>query len=157
MNRIGLVCLLAAAPIFASASSQNAEEMMLCQGADGTTIMLELWKPSQFGIALHCLNASFSPEMMACAPHGGWGLGRDDDMVELVDVTNDWKTAHNHEAGKVIASAGKRGVLFTAYAGKGISSNLIYRWKFAVERSSGDAIWFGKDGHKTAYECVVSG
>lgn len=156
MNKISLVCLLAAVPFYASASAQNVEEKMLCQGADGTTIILELWKPSQFGIALHCLNASFSPQMIACAPQGGWGLGTDDDMLELVEVTNDWKTAHNHEAGKVIASAGKRGVHFNAHTGKGISSNLLYRWKFAVERNTGEATWFENDGHKVTYDCAVS-
>ena len=156
MNKIGLACLLAAAPIYASASGQNIEEKMLCLGADDTTIMLELWKPSQFGVDLHCLHASFSAQMIACAPHGGWGLGSDDDMAELVDVTNDWNTAHTHEAGKVIASAGKRGVHFNAHAGRGISSNLVYRWKFALERSSGKATWYRNDGKKIAYDCEVS-
>jgi len=127
MNKMSLVCLLAVAPIYASASDQGIEEMMLCHGADDNTIVLELWKPSEFGVTLHCLHASFSAEMMACAQQGGWGLGRSDDMGELVEVTNDWNTAHNHKAGKVIASAGERGVLFTAQTGKGISSNLIYR------------------------------
>ena len=47
MNKISLVCLLAAVPFYASASAQNVEEKMLCQGADETTIILELWKPSQ--------------------------------------------------------------------------------------------------------------
>ena len=157
MNKKSLICFLAVVPIYASASGQNVEEKILCRGADDTTVVLELWKPSQFGVALHCLHASFSAEMMACAPHGGWGLGSDDDMAELIDVTNDWNTAHNHEAGKVIASAGKRGVYFNAHAGKGISSNLIYRWKFAFERSSCRATWYGNDGNKVAYDCKVSG
>ena len=156
MNKMSLICLLATVPICSSASGQEVEEMMICRGADDVTIVLELWKPSQFGVALHCLHASFSAEMMACAPQGGWGLGSNEDMAELVDVTNDWKTAHNHDAGKVIASAGKRGVRFRSRAGKGISSNLIYRWKFAFERSSGRATWFGNDGSKVAYECQVS-
>jgi hypothetical protein len=153
MIGMSLICLLFATPIHASAGGQNVEETMLCCGADNTTVVLELWKPSQFGVDLHCLNASFASQMMACAPQGGWGLGRDDDMVELVDVTNDWNTAHNHEEGKVIASAGKRGVRFTAHAGKGISSNMLYRWKFVLERSSGKATWFGTDGNSVAYEC----
>ena len=157
MNKKSLICFLAVVPIYASASAQNVEEKFLCRGVDDTTIVLELWKPSQFGVALHCLHASFSAEMFACAPHGGWGLGSDDNMAELVDVTNDWNTAHNHEAGKVIASAGKRGVYFNAHAGKGISSNLIYKWKFAFERRSGSATWYGNDGNKVAYDCKVSG
>jgi len=155
MNKLCLICLLAAVPTYASAIGPNVEERMICRGTDDTTIVLELWKPSQFGVALHCLHASFSADMMACAPHGGWGLGRDDDMVELVEVTNDWNTAHNHEAAKVIASAGKRGVYFNAHVGKGISSNLLYRWKFALERRSGRATWFGDDGSKVAYDCDV--
>jgi len=157
MIRMSFFCLLVAAPIHALASGQNVEETMLCQGTDNTTIALELWRPSQFEVDLHCLNASFSSQMTACAPQGGWGLGRDADMVELVDVTNDWNTAHNHEAGKVIASAGKRGVRFTAHAGKGISSNMLYRWKFVLERSSGKATWFGTDGNNVAYECETVG
>lgn len=156
MIKMCLICLLVTAPIYASASSKNAEETVFCRGADDTTIVLELWKPSQFDVVLHCLQASFSAEMMACAPQGGWGLGSDDDMAELVDVTNDWNTAHNHEAGKVIASAGKRGAHFNAHAGKGISSNQIYRWKFAFERSSGKATWSDNDGNKIAYDCEVS-
>ena len=155
MHKLSLICLLAVFPIFASASSQNIEETMLCLGADDTTVVLELWKPSQYGVALHCLHASFLSDMTACAPHGGWGLGSDEDMTELVEVTNDWKTAHTHEAGKVIASAGKRGVHFNAHAGKGISSNKVYRWKFSLERRSGRATWFGKDGNKVAYDCEV--
>lgn len=156
MNKRSLIYLLAVIPIYAYASAQSAEEAVTCRGADDTTIVLELWKPSQFGVALHCLHASFSPAMIACAPQGGWGLGSDSDMADLVDVTNDWNTAHNHEAGKVMASVGKRGAYFTAGAGKGISSNLIYRWKFAYERSTGRATWYYEDGNKVAYDCEAS-
>lgn len=157
MNKMSLFCLLAAFPTCVLASSQNIEETILCRGVDNTTIVLELWKPSQYDIPLHCLHASFSADMMACAPHGGWGLGSDDDMADLVEVTNDWNTAHKHETGKVIASAGKRGVHFNAHAGKGISSNKFYRWKFALERNSGKAIWYGNDGTQVAYDCESSG
>ena len=156
MIRTSLAALIFATSTHASTSGQNVEETVLCRGVDDTTIVIELWKPSQFGVALHCLNASFSSQMIACAPHGGWGLGSDDDMGELVDVTNDWNTAHKHEAGKVIASAGNRSVRFNAHAGKGISSNILYRWKFVLENSSGKATWFGKDGSNVAYECEVS-
>jgi hypothetical protein len=156
MIKMSLFCLIAAIPFYASASGQNDEETVLCKGSDDTTIVLELWKPSQFGVVQHCLQASFSAEMMACAPHGGWGLGSDNDMTELVDLTNDWNTAHNHETGKVIASAGKRGVHFIAHAGKGIASNLIYKWKFAFERSTGRATWYANDGSKVSYNCEVS-
>lgn len=156
MNKMSLICLIAAIPICASASGKSDEETVFCQGADDTTIVLELWKSSKFGVAQHCLQASFSAEMTACAPQGGWGLGSDNDMTELVDLTNDWNTAHNHEAGKVIASAGKRGVQFIAHAGKGIGSNLVYRWKFAFKRSSGKATWYENDGTKVAYNCEES-
>ncbi len=156
MNKMSLICVIAAIPIYASASGQNDEETVFCQGVDDNTIVLELWKPSQTSVAHHCLQASFSAEMMACAPQGGWGLGSDNDMTELVDLTNDWNTAHKHEAGKVIASAGKRGVHFIAHAGKGIGSNLIYKWKFAFDRSSGRASWYENDGTKVSYNCEVS-
>jgi len=154
--KISLFCLIAALPIHASASGQNDEETVFCQGLDDNTIVLELWKPSQSGVAQHCLQASFSIEMIVCAPHGGWGLSSDNDMTELVDLTNDWNTAHNHEAGKVIASAGKRGVRFIAHAGKGIASNLMYKWKFAFDRNSGKATWSERDGTNVSYNCEVS-
>lgn len=157
MSRISLICLLAAAPFVASASGHTPQETISCQGADDTTVVLELWKPSQFGVTIHCLNASFAPEMTACAPQGGWGLGSDANMTELVNVTNDWNTAHMHGAGKVIASAGKRGVHFTAHVGKGISSNLMYDWKFAYDRRAGRATWYGSDGTRVAYTCEASG
>ncbi len=157
MNKFSLICLLTAAPICASASGQGLEEILFCRGADGNTIVVELWQPSEYGTPLHCLHASFSTGMTACAPQGGWGLGSNDDLAELVDVTNDWKTAHNHGAGKVIASAGKRGVRFTAHIGIGISSNLSYEWKFSMEKKSGEATWFGHDGRNTAYRCETLG
>lgn len=157
MQKLSLICLLAALPICATAGDRNKEEMVFCHGSDNTTIVIELWKPSQYGVALHCLHASFSTDMTACAPNGGWGLGSNDDMANLVEVTNDWSTAHNHEAGKVTASAGSRGVRFNAQIGKGVGSNLSFRWKFAMERRSGEAIWFGNDGHQVKYECEVSG
>lgn len=157
MKKLSLFFFLATAPIYALASGQNVDEKVLCRGMDDSIIVLELWRPSQFGVALHCLHASFSPEMVACAPQGGWGLGSDDDMAELIGVTNDWKTAHNHEAGKVMASVGKRGVYFNAHSGEGIGNKLNYRWKFALERSSGQATWFGNDGKKVEYICDVSG
>jgi hypothetical protein len=156
MNKMSLFYLIAAIPFCASASGQIEEEKVFCQGADDTTIVLELWKTSQSGVVQHCLQASFAPEMMACAPQGGWGLGSDDDMSELIEVTNDWNTAHSHEAGKVIASAGKRGVHFLGHAGKGIGSNLIYRWKFAFEKNSGRGTWYETDGTKVAYKCEAS-
>ena len=77
-------------------------------------------------------------------------------MAQLVKLTNDWSTAHNHEMGKVAASAGKRGARFIAHVGKGISSNLSYEWKFVYESGSGKATWFRNDGSKVAYDCVVS-
>ena len=157
MHKISLICLLATVPFVASASAQTAEGTITCQGADNTTVVLDLWKPAPFDVPIHCLTASFAPEMVACAPQGGWGLGRDAAMTELVDVTNDWNTAHMHEAGKVIASAGKRGVHFTAHVGKGISSNLMYDWKFAYNRRAGRATWYGSDGTRVAYTCEASG
>lgn len=156
MRKISLICLLAATPFVASASGQNAQTTISCQGADDTTVVLDLWKPSPFGVAIHCLDASFAPEMVACAPEGGWGLGSDASMTELVDVTNDWNTAHKHEAGKVIASAGKRGVRLTAHVGTGISSNLMFEWKFAYDSRSGQATWYGNDGTRIAYTCETS-
>lgn len=156
MNKMRLICLFAALPIYALASEPYDEETVLCQGMDDTTIVLELWKPSPSNVAQHCLLASFAPEMKACAPQGGWGLGSDDDMTELLGLSNDWNTAHNHEAGKVIASAGKRGARFIAHAGKGIASNLVYRWKFAFERKTERATWYRQDGTTVTYNCEVS-
>ncbi len=40
MNKLILACLTAIVPIFAYASSQNAEETLLCRGVDDTTIEL---------------------------------------------------------------------------------------------------------------------
>lgn len=157
MNKMNLICLLAAIPFNVSAGGQNEQETVFCRGPSGNTIVLELWKPSQSGVAQHCLQASFSTAMIACAPHGGWGLGRDNDMTELVGLTNDWNTAHSHEAGKVIASAGKRGVHFLAHIGKGIASNRVYNWKFAFERGSGNGTWYENDGTKVSYSCEVLG
>ncbi len=77
-------------------------------------------------------------------------------MGEMFDVTNDWKLPQNMRREKIIASAGNRSVRFSAHAGKRISSNILYRWKFVLENSSGKATWFGKDGNNVAYECEVS-
>jgi len=157
MSKISVFCLLAALPTCALSDAQNAEETILCRGVDESTIVLELWMPSAQDTPMHCLRASFATDMKACAAQGGWGLGSNDDMAQLVRVTNDWSTAHNHEMGKVAASAGKRGVRFYGYVGKGISSNLNYAWKFAWEISSGKAAWFAGDGQKTEYQCEVMG
>jgi len=157
MNTFRLICLLAAASICTPASGQGVEETLICRGEDNTTIVIELWKPSRYETPLHCLRASFATDMQACAPQGGWGLGSNGAFTELVGVTNDWKTAHSHEAGKVIASAGNRGVRFNAHIGMGISSNLSYEWKFAMEKKTGKATWFGHDGHKTAFRCETMG
>ncbi len=153
MSKFHLFSLLAAATFCTPASGQGVQEMLVCNGENDATIVVELWRPSEFKTPIHCLQASFSMDMKACAPQGGWGLGSDDDLTGLVDVTNDWKTAHNHEAGKVIASAGNRGVRFNAHIGKGIGSNLSYEWKFALEKKSGKATWFEHDGRKTAFNC----
>ena len=150
-----LISLLATVPLIASAGEQNAEELILCRGADDSTIVLELWKPSDFGVPVHCLRASFAESMTACAPNGGWGLGSDDNMSKLINAVNDWKTAHKHEAGKVAASAGTRGVRFVAQTGVGVGSNLSYKWKFSLIRRTGKATWYNQDGQQQAYECEV--
>lgn len=153
MKLTNLFSLLAAIPLIASAGERNAEELIICRGADDSTIVLDLWKPSDSGVPLHCLHASFSATMTACAPNGGWGLGSDDNMTKLVGAVNDWETAHNHEAGKVAASAGTRGVRFIAHSGVGVGNNLNYKWKFSLVRSSSKATWFSQDGRKLAYDC----
>jgi hypothetical protein len=157
MKLTSFFSLLAAIPIIASANERNAEELILCLGTDDSTIAVELWKPTSSGVTLHCLYASFSSNMTACAPNGGWGLGSDDNMTTLVDAVNDWETAHNHEAGKVAASAGTRGVRFIAHSGVGVGNNLNYIWKFSLESSSGRATWYTQDGGKLAYACEVQG
>lgn len=146
---------LAAFPAASSALTAPDAEMMLCAGTGDSTLLVELWKPSDFDQPVHCLQAAFIADITACAPQGGWGLSSDRRDADLVDVTNDWKTAHKHQAGKVTAVAGQRGVRFIAHRGIGIASNLSYEWKFSVDRRTGEAIWFDADGQKTRFTCEV--
>ena len=147
-----LVCLLAAIPISALGDTQNAQELILCHGEDESTIAVELWKPSQYDVPIHCIRADFIIDTISCAPNGGWGLNS---PTAATEFTNDWKTAHNHQASKVTATAGKRGVRFNAQVGEGVGNNLSYEWKFSLERRTGKAVWFTNDGQKFLYVCEV--
>ena len=147
--------MLVAVPLIAFASDQNAEELFLCRGDDDSTIAIETWKPSEFEPPVHCVQVSFLPDMTACAPNGGWGLGIDDNLTKLIEVTNDWSTAHKHETGKVAASVGTRGVRFVAFHGVGIGSNVNYQWKFVMARNSGKAKWHSQGDKEIAYDCEL--
>ena len=155
MKTLLMTCALATIPAVGFALTATDAQMMLCSGADDNTVLVELWKPSDFDQPVHCVQAAFIADMTACAPQGGWGLSSDRRDAELIEVTNDWKTAHKHQAGKVTAVAGTRGVRFNAQRGIGIGSNLSYEWKFSVDRRTGEAFWFSADGSKTRFDCEV--
>ena len=146
---------LAASFLPCATQAQSAEERIICIGEAGDTVTVELWTPSQFAEPLHCIRADYTPEDAVCAPNGGWGLSSDAVVPELVDITSDWKTAHTHLAGKVTAISGPKAVLFNAQHGVGVGSNLIYEWKFTLDRRTGRATWFTKDGDKFLYACNV--
>lgn len=152
MKSVFLACLLAAIPISVSGGNRGSHELVLCRGDDESTIVVELWKPSEYDVPLHCIRADFLIDTVSCAPNGGWGLNS---TAAATEFTNDWKTAHNHQASKVTATAGKRGVRFNAQQGEGVGNNLSYEWKFTLERRTGKAAWSTKDGHKFLYVCEV--
>lgn len=152
MKSVILVCLFAAIPISASGRDREAQELILCRGDSESTIVVELWKPSHYDVPLHCIRADFLIDTVSCAPHGGWGLNS---ATAATEFTNDWKTAHSHQASKVTAIAGKRGVRFNAQQGEGVGSNLSFEWKFTLERRTGRAAWSTKDGQKFLYVCEV--
>ena len=157
MKRMILCALLAAAPHGVSAGSAVNEESFRCDSEDGSAVVVRLWKPSGFNEPLHCLQADFIVGMTPCAPNGGWGLSSDTTGAELTEITSDWKTAHEHQAGKVTAISGPRAVMFNAQRGKGIGNNLSYEWKFSVQRRTGEAVWASRDGKKRAYRCHIAG
>ncbi|UWQ13270.1 hypothetical protein K3556_09885 [Aliiroseovarius sp. M344] len=154
MKQMILAGVMAAVPLSILAQAEKPAEVILCRGEAGDTVTVELWTPSQFDQPLHCIRADFIAEAAVCAPHGGWGLSSDAAVPELVEVTNDWKTAHTHQAGKVTAIEGAKAVRFNAQYGVGIGSNLSYEWKFTLDRRTGSATWFTKDGEKFTYDCL---
>lgn len=130
------------------------EEVILCNG-DEDVITVALWSPSRFETPLHCITSERLSGDTYCAPNGGWGLLSNADVPTLVFVTTDWKTAHEHLVGKLTAIAGPKTVRFNAQYGEGTGSNLSYEWKFTLDRRTGSAKWFTKDGEKVDYSCEM--
>ena len=153
MKSFLLCCLLAAIPVAAFAANAADQETLLCHGEGGSTILVELWKPSEFDGPVHCVRTDGMNAITACAPQGGWGLSSGAAGTDLIEITNDWKTAHKHQAGKLTAVAGVRGIRFNAQHGVGVGSNLSYEWKFSIDRGTGEATWFASDGTKTRFTC----
>ncbi|MCK8484885.1 hypothetical protein MUY21_12630 [Aliiroseovarius sp. S2029] len=157
MKPMILGALMASLPVATAAENTGArEEVVLCQGADDT-ITIALWTPSQFNATLHCITSDHLSGGSRCAPNGGWGLLNDAGMPALVSVTMDWKTAHEHQLGKLTAIAGPKAVRFNAQHGVGTGSNLNYEWKFTLDRRTGDATWFSKAGERVPYRCELQG
>ena len=146
---------LASAFLPCAAQAQTAVERIICSGEAGDTVALELWAPSQFDEPLHCIQASYLGDAVACAPNGGWGLNGSDAPPTLVEITSDWKTAHTHASSKVTAIAGPKAVRFNAQHGVGIGSNLSYEWKFTLDRRTGQATWFTNKGDRFVYTCAA--
>ncbi|SEW11352.1 hypothetical protein SAMN05444851_1489 [Aliiroseovarius sediminilitoris] len=155
MKQMILCALIASLPITAAAADvEGLEEAILCQG-DDDIITITLWTPSQFDEPLHCITSERLSGDANCAPNGGWGLLSAAEVPDLTSVTMDWKTAHEHQWGKLTAIAGPKAVRFNAQYGEGTGSNLSYEWKLTLDRRTGSATWFTKDGDRVPYRCEM--
>ncbi|MCK0138447.1 hypothetical protein [Aliiroseovarius sp. F47248L] len=155
MKQMILGVLIASLPLPVLAEDvDKREEVILCYGEEDA-ITVALWSPSQFETPLHCLRSERLSDDTYCAPNGGWGLLSNADEPALVFVTMDWKTAHEHQVGKLTAIAGPKAVRFNAQYGEGTGSNLSYEWKFTLDRRTGTATWFTKGGERVTYSCEM--
>ena len=88
------IAMLWCAPSFA----EEPQEQILLQCAleKGEVFSIELWKDSEFGEKLHCVNGGRNDfELVPCAPDGGCGLS----WKSLEAVTLAWQEAVDHQGG----------------------------------------------------------
>ncbi|GHE93831.1 hypothetical protein GCM10016455_12530 [Aliiroseovarius zhejiangensis] len=152
---VQLVAFILAFPVLGQTVGEAQE--ITCRTETGQELVIQLWTPHPLGDPMHCIQSERLPSEAFCAPNGGWGLLNDAGVPALVSVTMDWKTAHEHQLGKLTAIAGPKAVRFNAQHGVGTGSNLSYEWKFTLDRRTGDATWFSKAGERVPYRCELQG
>lgn len=117
-----------------------APKLIKCTAEGHEPIWIDLWTPSEFG-PLHCVRGDFATDLTPCAPNGGWGLSAGTGRAKLVDVTQNWETAHNHWAGKMAAHLSPTHFSASAKFGEGLTDT-DPEWGIKVSRKDGQGLLF---------------
>ena len=136
-------CISFAVPLFSASANYAGESRLIsCISKSNHEITIELYKPSEFGVPLHCVSAPFLRDLTACSPNKGWGLSRGTGLADLEEITTDWKYAHSHLDGKFRAALSAKTFSAAASYGTGLPNtehiNGKTNWVMKVDRITGE-------------------
>jgi hypothetical protein len=130
-------------------AAQEAPVGFDCLAEDGRAFRVELWQPSEFGAALHCVRGVDLGAVVGCAPQGGWGLSDPEVAGELAGVALRPRGALV-PGGKFFARVGLSELVASASEGAGLPLALEVHgetfWRMRLELASGEGRMFTRDG-----------
>jgi hypothetical protein len=132
------------------AAAQEAPVAWNCLAEDGRAFRVELWQPSEAGVALHCVTGLDVGGVAGCAPQGGWGLSDPAKAPgELSGVAA--KTAEAMPAeGKFFARVGLSEFVASASKGPGMPLALEVHgptfWRMRMALATGEGTMFTWEG-----------
>ena len=145
MMRIAMVVAL----LPTLAASQEAPVEFDCLAEDGRAFRVELWQPSDLGVALHCVRGVDLGAVVGCAPQGGWGLTDPAAPGELAGVALRPRGALE-PGGKFFAHVGLSEFVASASEGAGLPLALEVHgetfWRMRLVLASGEGRIFTRDG-----------
>ena len=150
---IRLAAVMALLPL--GLAAQEAPVEFDCLSEDGRAFRVELWQPSEFGAALHCVTGLDLGAVVGCAPQGGWGLSDREAPGELAGVALRPRGALV-PGGKFFARVGLSEFVASASEGAGLPLALEVHgetfWRMRLVLSSGEGRIFTPDGGM-AFRC----
>lgn len=132
-----------------------AKDVIRCEGrgADPITITMDARKSGN--ASLHCIAASFIYDLTACAPSNGFGLSAPTGSAPLGPIVYRWQDYADHMGG-VASNVNKETQLAFAGGYNSPGSGYTEKWRFVVDRVSGEAKLFQTEDNKTTtknYSC----
>ena len=132
-----------------------AKDVIRCEGkgADPITITMDARKSAN--TSLHCIAASFIYDLTPCAPSNGFGLSAPTGSAPLGPIVYRWQDYIDHMGG-VASNVTKETQLVFAGGFNFPGSGYLEKWRFVVDRISGEAKLFQTEENKTTtknYSC----
>lgn len=151
MRAFAIIVMLAILPLGVLAQSRAV--VVVCLADRAPPITLDMWRPSAFGVEMHCIDAAFIAKLVPCAPEGGYGMSSEDGGL-LRGITTIETEAFANVGGLTYVRIAPLTIEFWTGKSLGTGETPARDWTYTIDRISGAAL-LQQDGLRTVYTCGV--
>ena len=146
LKRIAVVAiaLVAAAPAVAA-------DVIVCKSPDYSDVLITINDSKRLGRMVSCIKGDFIADMTPCAPNGGYGLSYPTGNANLAKIVDRWQDYGGHLGGITGFSINRDAIKFDG--GFFSSGNWSDRWRFSVNRLTGEAALQLNDDKELKFTC----